>query len=141
VDDSLAGLCKTPLFQADYFTPGGKTLEIEPRLADNSNGAAQMEYCASSGNEVVISTRCAPGHREPECLSARADNGGPALVKLPPGRFRSLGGYFNYDGWPDQQRFMELDDVLRLNPLRSSKTASRTDSSDACRVVLKLSSA
>jgi hypothetical protein len=37
----------------------------------------------------------------------------PPLVKLPPSPFRSLGGYLSYEGWPDQQRFMELDEALR----------------------------
>ena len=37
----------------------------------------------------------------------------PPLVRLPPSPFRSLGGYFSYEGWPDQERFMELDEALR----------------------------
>ena len=28
--------------------------------------------------------------------------------------FRSLGGYLNYEGWPECHRFMELDRVIRL---------------------------
>src|SRR5580658_7593643 len=35
------------------------------------------------------------------------------LRKLPPGPYRSLGGYLNYAGWPDCERFIELDSSLR----------------------------
>ena len=50
---------------------------------------------------------------EPEFVSPVADDASPTLVRLPPSPFRSLGGYFSYEGWPDQQRFMELDEALR----------------------------
>jgi hypothetical protein len=52
-------------------------------------------------------------HDEPEFALPVADDTRPRLVRLPPSPFRSFGGYFNYEGWPDQQRFMELDEALR----------------------------
>jgi hypothetical protein len=36
------------------------------------------------------------------------------LEKLPPGPTRSLGGYFDYELWPDCERFLELDRALQL---------------------------
>jgi hypothetical protein len=40
------------------------------------------------------------------------DHSVPPLRRLPPGPFRSLGGYFDYAGWADCQRFMELDQTI-----------------------------
>ena len=37
----------------------------------------------------------------------------PRLRKLPPSPSRSLGGYLDYEGWPDRERFMELDRALQ----------------------------
>jgi hypothetical protein len=34
------------------------------------------------------------------------------LQKLPPGEWRSLGGYFDYSHWIDRDRFMELDRAI-----------------------------
>jgi len=34
------------------------------------------------------------------------------LPKLPPGRFRSLGGIFDYETWPERDRFLYLDSIL-----------------------------
>ena len=42
-----------------------------------------------------------------------ADDSSAPLARLPPSPFRSFGGYFSYEGWSDQQRFMELDEALR----------------------------
>jgi hypothetical protein len=53
----------------------------------------------------------------------------PLLARLPPSPFRSLGGYFNYEGWPDQQRFMELDEALRLKARKSPQICSKANSS------------
>jgi len=36
----------------------------------------------------------------------------PPLPKLPPGPWRSLGGYFDYSTWQDRERFRELDRAL-----------------------------
>jgi hypothetical protein len=35
------------------------------------------------------------------------------LRRLPPGPFRSLGGFLDYAEWPDRDRFLELDRSLR----------------------------
>ena len=35
------------------------------------------------------------------------------LEKLPASPFRSIGGYLNYAGWPDCQRFLELDRAIQ----------------------------
>lgn len=35
--------------------------------------------------------------------------------RLPPSPTRSLGGYLDYAGWPEQERFQELDYILRCN--------------------------
>jgi hypothetical protein len=73
-----------------------------------------MEYRGSSANdEFIDSGHSACRHDESEFASPAADDASFPLVRLPPGPFRSLGGYFSYEGWPDQQRFMELDEALR----------------------------
>jgi hypothetical protein len=89
---------------------------IDDIIADKSDvdGLIQVEYRGSSANDEFIGS----GHsacrlNESEFASPLADDASPPLVRLPPNPFRSLGGYFSYEGWPDQQRFMELDDALR----------------------------
>lgn len=37
----------------------------------------------------------------------------PPLVELPPGPWRSLGGYLDYTDWPERERFMELDLAIK----------------------------
>jgi hypothetical protein len=48
----------------------------------------------------------------------------PRRHRLPPSPSRSLGGYLDYAGWPDRERFMELDSVLRC------RSQGRGDSDD-----------
>ncbi len=36
------------------------------------------------------------------------------LRLLPPGPSRSLGGYLDYSGWPERERFLELDRAIQL---------------------------
>jgi hypothetical protein len=48
-----------------------------------------------------------------DCLLPEAVCAVPRLRKLPPGPSRSLGGYLDYEGWPDRERFMELDRALQ----------------------------
>jgi hypothetical protein len=38
----------------------------------------------------------------------------PKLSKLPPSEWRSLGGYLDYEFWPERQRFKELDNAIRM---------------------------
>jgi hypothetical protein len=73
-----------------------------------------MEYRGSSANgEFIDSGHSAWRLDESELASPVTDDASLPLVRLPPSPFRSLGGYFSYEGWPDQQRFMELDEALR----------------------------
>jgi hypothetical protein len=61
-------------------------------------------------NDTVELT--APDNLESAPLqSAEADEFSSS--KLPPTQFRSLGGYLDYDGWEDRERFMELDRAIR----------------------------
>lgn len=48
------------------------------------------------------------------------------LQKLPPSPTRSLGGYLDYDGWRDCERFIELDAALlrRARGVRSDAPAA-----------------
>jgi hypothetical protein len=39
----------------------------------------------------------------------------PEPPASPPGRCPSLGGEFDYAGWPDCERFMELDRAIQLD--------------------------
>jgi hypothetical protein len=93
---------------------------------ENPNGFTSMSHTHST---------C--GLDKSEVAPAIADYAGPLLVRLPPSPLRSLGGYFNYEGWPDRQRFMELDEALRLkareNPpiwSKASSSAPKADSGD-----------
>jgi hypothetical protein len=95
---------------------GPNRLEIEYLFADESDvdGAIQVEYRGSGANDEFIGSRhSACRLDESEFAAPAADDASPPLVRLPPSPFRSLGGYFNYEGWPDQQRFVELDEALR----------------------------
>ncbi len=47
-----------------------------------------------------------------------SDGGVSRLRKLPPGPFRSAGGYLDYGDWPDRKRFMELDHAIRRHGLQ-----------------------
>lgn len=50
----------------------------------------------------------------------------PPLVKLPPCPWRSLGGYLNYENWPERERFAELD--LAIKSRTDTVLLSREDS-------------
>jgi len=52
------------------------------------------------------------------------------LEKLPNCPFRSVGGYLNYAGWPDRQRFMELDRAIQLRARENQNTEGGVDSID-----------
>jgi hypothetical protein len=100
-------------------------LEIKYLFADTSNvdGSIQVKYRGSSANdEFIDSGHSAYGLAESEFAPPVADYAGPPLVKLPLSPFLSFGGYFNYEGWPDQQRFMELDEALRRTALESPQS-------------------
>ena len=90
----------------------------------------QVECRSTKANDEFVHSRHSTcGLDKPEVALAIADYAGPLLVRLPPSPFRSLGGYFNYEGWPDQQRFMELDEALRLKALERPQIWSKTISS------------
>ena len=89
-----------------------------------------MEYRGSSANDEFIDS----GHSacrldESEFTSPVAGDASFPLVRVPPGPFRSLGGYLNYEEWPDRQRFMELDEALRLKARESPQICSKANSS------------
>jgi hypothetical protein len=78
------------------------------------DGLIEMEYRGSGANvEFIDSGHSACRLDESEFASAVADDESFPLLRLQPSPCRSLGGYFSYEGWPDQQRFMELDEALR----------------------------
>jgi hypothetical protein len=56
--------------------------------------------------------------------------GDTRLRKLRPSPFRSIGGYLDYRGWPDCQRFMELDRAIQADAHESHNTNSGADSDD-----------
>jgi hypothetical protein len=56
------------------------------------------------------------------------------LRKQPSSPFRSIGGYLDYAGWPDCQRFMELDRAIQLDADESRNTDSGADSDDSLEV-------
>jgi hypothetical protein len=49
------------------------------------------------------------------------------LRKQPPGPFRSLGKYLDYEGWPGCQRFMELDQAIQAEALDGRSHDNRAD--------------
>ena len=52
----------------------------------------------------------------------------PRLRKLAPGPSRSLGGYLDYEGWPDRERFMELDRALQHSAQERHNSGGQVDS-------------
>jgi hypothetical protein len=71
-----------------------------------------VEYLSSNANDQLI-PHPDSGADEPDTAASAADYAGPPLPRLSPRPFRSLGGYFDYEGWSDRQRFLELDEALR----------------------------
>ena len=53
------------------------------------------------------------------------------LQKHPTSPFRSIGGYLNYAGWSDRQRFMDVDRLIQLHTHESQNTES-VDASNDC---------
>jgi len=99
-------------------TPMKRNLKIGYLFDNESDVDGAIESHDSGAYDELTSSRRSDWYSgcsldESECGSPVADEAGPPLIKLPPGRFRSVGGYFSYEGWPDQQRFMELDEALR----------------------------
>jgi hypothetical protein len=47
------------------------------------------------------------------CAPPETDHAAPALRRLRPNPYRSLGGFLNYEGWPDCERLMELDRAIQ----------------------------
>ena len=47
------------------------------------------------------------------------------LSELPPGPWRSLGGYLDYSIWADRERFLELDSAIRQTPPSTSEAHYR----------------
>jgi len=60
---------------------------------------------------------------DPVCRAGR-------LEKLPASPFRSVGGYLNYAGWPDCQRFLELDRAIQLQAHESQNAEEQADLDD-----------
>jgi hypothetical protein len=54
----------------------------------------------------------------------------PQHRRLPPSPTRSLGGYFDYAGWADQERFVELDRILRSKADECDGSKEQADSED-----------
>ena len=54
----------------------------------------------------------------------------PALQKVPPSEWRSLGGYFDYWHWSDRDRFMELDKAIAAS--RSSQSFGFENNAEMC---------
>jgi hypothetical protein len=81
----------------------------------NQGGTTQVAYQSDTTNGEFP-----PGWHSENCRvdldGAPLETDGAALPRrhrLPPGPSRSLGGYLDYAGWPDRERFMELDSVLQ----------------------------
>jgi hypothetical protein len=62
----------------------------------------------------------------------------PPLVKLPPGPWRSLGGYLDYTDWPERERFAELDLAIksRADALLPSRVDTGIRTPRRCRAVI-----
>src|SRR5665213_591964 len=50
--------------------------------------------------------------------------------KLPKDPFRSIGGYLNYAGWPECQRFIALDRAIQRRAHENQNTEGDADSND-----------
>lgn len=91
------------------------------------DGSIQVEYRGSSANDEFIDSWDSDcGLAESEFAPPVAGHAGPPLVRLTPSPFRSFGDYFNYEGWPDRQRFMELDEALRRRVRENSRNFETT---------------
>src|ERR1700722_10170872 len=65
--------------------------------------------------------------RKPGGVLYEADYASPPQESLPPDRYRSLDGVFNYAGWSEQQRFIELDHEIRSQAQEQNGEHSASD--------------
>ena len=70
----------------------------------------------------------------PRLQEARAHHrpyeGTPALQKVPPSEWRSLGGFFDYCHWADRDRFLELDKAIAAS--RGGQTFEFENDTEMC---------
>jgi hypothetical protein len=85
-------------------------------LADNSGFELDDSTCATESRPIS----------SPKTLPSPV----PPLQILPPGPFRSLGGYLDYSEWPARARFLELDRALE----RAVKALERAIAKDGITV-------
>ena len=71
------------------------------------------------------------GRVELDCTPPETDHAVPPLRKLPHSPSRSLGGYLDYAGWSDSQRFMELDGAIQRQGRESVYADRNADSDDS----------
>jgi hypothetical protein len=75
----------------------------------------QVAYQSNNANKGPVESGYQPHDTETQIHRLRA---------LPPGPTRSLGGYLDYSGWPDQQRFLELDMALQRQAQENNNPAA-----------------
>ena len=77
----------------------------------DGNSEAAISLLRELAREQEILDR--PPHENRTCQRPW-ENSSP-LQKVPPGEWRSLGGYFDYSHWVDRERFLELDKAIAAN--------------------------
>ena len=68
---------------------------------------------------------------KPDGVLYGADYASPPQESLPPHQFRSLGGVFNYAGWSERQRFLELDHEIRSQAQEQNGEHSESEEPEA----------
>jgi len=74
-------------------------------VADQTNTASRSFPDGWQVEPEVVGLDCAP---PPD-----ANYDAVPRQRLPPSPYRSLGGYLNYAGWSERERFMELDRAIQ----------------------------
>jgi hypothetical protein len=96
---------------------------LESRSDLHNEGASLLIDQSSLADLVIELTRYQdlfrPSRRTEVASPAQAGEPGSQsapdykpLQKLPPGPWRSLGGYFDYSKWSERDRFLELDHAI-----------------------------
>jgi hypothetical protein len=101
----------------------------EPDLSSSEAAIALLQEIAREQEYETWRTQYVRTQKKPYETSA-------PLQKVPPGPWRSLGGYFDYSHWADRDRFAELDKAIaagqRNQPFEDETEAEVIDTNAVC---------
>jgi hypothetical protein len=104
-----------------------------PAASSDNDGSSEawLAFLKEYAGQAEESERAPRVNREENAgLELVPEAAGP-LCRVEPGPWRSLGGYFDYSGWADRERFLELDRAIAAGEVQ-------VESEDECETVFLL---